>query len=174
MKKTLLLSTCMMFFLSYAQLDTSQLYIKMGNSIPFIDSAYLQPNVITQTFEQEDSTYRRLYFIHGLGGDASSWQRASDACWDNSLNIPGFPARRVRVSRPEYTNSTLTTLNSAAYEVNTLIVNQAATDITAYSMNPQRAFIVAHCQGGMVTRSLVHLLLHYKEQRFLTIEIKLN
>ena len=156
MKKTLLLSTCMMFFLSYAQLDTSQLYIKMGNSIPFIDSAYLQPNVITQTFEQEDSTYRRLYFIHGLGGDASSWQRASDACWDNSLNIPGFPARRVRVSRPEYTNSTLTTLNSAAYEVNTLIVNQAATDITAYSMNPQRAFIVAHSQGGMVTRSLVH------------------
>ena len=156
MKKTLLFSTCMMFFLSYAQLDTLQHYVKFGHPIPFIDSIHLQPNIITQTFDQDDSSYRRLYFIHGLGGDASSWQRAADACWDNSLNIPGFPARRVRVSRPEYTNSTLTTLNSAAYEVNSLIVNQAASDITAYSMNPQRAFIIAHSQGGMVTRSLVH------------------
>lgn len=156
MKKILLISAFMGSLLSYGQLDTSQIYIKFGNSIPFIDSIHLQPQTITQTFDQNDTSYRRLYFIHGLGGDASSWQRASDACWDQSLNIPGFPARRVRVSRPEYTNSTLTTLNSAAYEVNNLIVSQAATDITAYSMNPQRAFIIAHSQGGMVTRSLVH------------------
>lgn len=156
MKKTLIFSSCMIFLLSYGQLDTTQLYLKIGHPIPFNDSILHQQNVITQTFELEDTMYRRLYFIHGLGGDASSWQRAADACWDPDLNIPGFPARRVRVSRPEYTNSTLTTLNSAAYEVNNLIVNQAASDITAYSMDPQRAIIIAHSQGGMVTRSLVH------------------
>lgn len=156
MKKILLFSTSMMFLMSYAQWDTTQVFVKIFDPIPFVDSAHLQPHFVNQQVQQEDTNYRRLYFIHGLGGDASSWQRAADACWDPSLNIPGFPARKVRVSRPEYTNSTLTTLNSAAYEVNTLIVNQAASDITAYSMIPQRAYIIAHSQGGMVTRSLVH------------------
>lgn len=156
MKKILLFSTSMIFLVSYAQWDTTHVFVKIFDPIPFIDSTQQHSQLVNQQVQEEDTNYRRIYFIHGLGGDASSWQRASDACWDPSLNIPGFPARKARVSRPEYTNSTLTTLNSAAYEVNSLIVNQAASDITAYSMIPQSAFIIAHSQGGMVTRSLVH------------------
>lgn len=156
MKKILIFSLLMTSILCYGQLDSSQTYIKVGIPIPFIDSIQLQAHITTQNLQEPDTGYRRLYFIHGLGGDASSWQQASDACWDPSLNIPEFPARKFRVSRPEYTNSTLTTLNSAANEVNNIIVNQAASDIVSYSMNPQSAFIIAHSQGGMVTRSLIH------------------
>ncbi len=157
MKKLLLLITLLPMLTSIAQIDTSRVknLIKV-HDFPFtlIPTPQWQATTVLQ---QSDTNYRRLYFIHGLGGDASSWQRASDACWDQSLGIPGFPARKVEISRPEYIYSTNTTLNSAAYHVRQQIRNQSLNDIQLYQMNPNRAILIGHSQGGMIIRSLVHM-----------------
>lgn len=157
MKKLILILPYFTIFYGIAQIDTSLIKnIITVESEPFthVPVQTLSPiNVI----QSQDTNYRRLYFIHGLGGDASSWQRASDACWDFSLQIPGFPARKVEISRPEYIYSTNTTLNSAAYDVRQQIRNQSLNDLLQYNINPNRAILFGHSQGGMIIRSLVNM-----------------
>lgn len=158
MKKITFLLICMIFSFSYAQIEplTTQDFVTLEEREPGHESQTL--NINAQSIQiHNPNQYRRLYFLHGLGGNASSWQAASDACWDVTLNIPGFPARRVLVSRPEYTMSTSTTLMSAAYDVRQQIQNQAYIDQNLYQVSPEMAFIIAHSQGGLVTRALAHL-----------------
>lgn len=157
MKKLIIIIPLLIFLSSIAQIDTSKIKnIVKVNDVPFISIPTPQFQSIPST-QQHDTNFRRLYFIHGLGGDASSWQQASDACWDQSLCIPGFPARKVEVSRPEYVYSTNTTLNSAAYHVRQQIRNQSLNDILQYGMNPNSAILIGHSQGGMIIRALVHM-----------------
>ena len=99
---------------------------------------------------------RRIYFIHGLGGSAKAWSKAAEACENKSLNIPGFPARKCETIRNDYTNSTIS-LYSAASDVRTAIANQANNDRDGGVLDPARAILIAHSQGGVVTRELMHL-----------------
>jgi triacylglycerol esterase/lipase EstA (alpha/beta hydrolase family) len=157
MKKIVLLFIGMICIGVQAQIDTS--IIKKIVKIEEYPSTIFSPGDISPIIvpQQEDSSFRRIYFIHGLGGDASSWQQASDACWDQSLNIVNFYARNVEVSRPEYVYSTNTTLNSAAYDVRQQIRNQSFIDYSQFGMNPNQAFMIGHSQGGLIIRSLVHM-----------------
>lgn len=158
MKKISFLLICMIFSFSYAQIDSliTHDFVTLEERHSDCEAQVLKINAESIQIHNPNQ-YRRIYFLHGLGGSASSWQAAADACWDATLNIPGFPARKVMVSRPEYTMSTSTTLTSAAYDVRQQIQNQAFMDQNLYQLSPDRAFIVAHSQGGLVTRALVHL-----------------
>jgi pimeloyl-ACP methyl ester carboxylesterase len=157
MKKIVLLIIYMISFWAHAQIDTS--LVKHIVKVDDHPAQFISPSLLSavETPQFNDSTFRRIYFIHGLGGDASSWQQASDACWDQSLNISGFFARNVEISRPEYIYSTLTTLNSAAYDVRQQIRNQSFLDYYQNGMNPNAAIMIGHSQGGLIIRSLVHL-----------------
>lgn len=157
MKKLILMFPYLAILSGIAQIDTSLIknFVTVEDQ-PFthVPIQSLSPLNVNQS---QDTNYRRIHFIHGLGGDASSWQRASDACWDQSLNIPDFPARKIEISRPEYIYSTNTTLNSAAYDVRQQIRNQSLNDIVQYNMSPNRAILIGHSQGGMIIRALVNL-----------------
>lgn len=157
MKKLIIILPYFAILSGIAQIDTSLI----KNIITVEDQPFthvpLQSLVPVNVIQSMDTNYRRIHFIHGLGGDASSWQRASDACWDQSLNIPFFPARKVEVSRPEYIYSTNTTLNSAAYDVRQQIRNQSLNDILQYNIVPNRSILIGHSQGGMIIRALVHM-----------------
>jgi len=105
---------------------------------------------------------RRIYFIHGLGGDKSAWSRAGMAC---AVGAPNFPARECQVTYEDYTSS-LDSLYLAASDVRDEIFKQANEDRKVginlsppkpYYLNPARAIIIAHSQGGLVTRELMHL-----------------
>jgi len=100
---------------------------------------------------------RRVYFVHGLGGDASSWVKVSDAFSNTSLNISGFPARKVETFRVSYVYSTDASLCEAAQDVRNQIRTTASQDYLTGGMIPNDAFIIAHSQGGLVSRTLLHL-----------------
>jgi triacylglycerol esterase/lipase EstA (alpha/beta hydrolase family) len=95
---------------------------------------------------------RRIYFIHGLAGDATAWEKVAEAC---EIGAPGFPARKCGTIRVDYTKST-GSLYLAASEVRTDISDRAAID-RIYGLYPGRAILIAHSQGGMVARELMHL-----------------
>lgn len=111
---------------------------------------------LTGDLVPESDLTRRLFFIHGLGGNAASWTVASDACWNPDLNVSGFP-RNCFVSRPEYVNSVTGNLNTAAYDVREQIRRISAMDDMNYGINPGRAILFGHSQGSLVGRAILHL-----------------
>ena len=116
---------------------------------------FYPPNV-DPPLPPDSNEVRRIYFIHGLGGDKTAWNKAAEACMNKSLNISGFPARKCRADRPDYITST-TSLYWAADDVRSTIENQAGLDSTLYGMRPSRAIVIAHSQGGVVMRQLMHM-----------------
>ncbi len=156
MKKIIILGLIMMLCIA----SWSQIIGGDGERITFNDSIFRETanyrgDLHIEQYVPVEQT-RRIYFIHGLGADASSWTTVSDACWDPGLNIAGFPARDCEVSRVEYSSSTNGSLSTASYDVATQIRNQALNDIHLYDLDPNKAFIIAHSQGGLVARTMVH------------------
>lgn len=103
-----------------------------------------------------DQSYRRIYFIHGLGGNGSAWTKVAEACWNKELDIEEFPARKCLISKPDYTNETNGSLGGAADYVRQEIIATSLDDISAYNMNPSDAILIAHSQGGVLCRSMFH------------------
>lgn len=103
--------------------------------------------------------YRRVYFVHGLGGDASAWIKVADAFQNSNLglNTLGFPARKVKAHRFDYSQSTNASLHMAAQTIKGEIRNISYLDSTEDNMKPSQAFIIAHSQGGLVSRTLLHI-----------------
>ena len=108
------------------------------------------------TISIPQNNYRRIYFVHGLGGNASALEQMANAFEDNSLNISDFPARKCLTYRPEYSNST-SNLTSAANTVKEQVRSKAYYDIEHYALDPDDAFLIGHSQGGMVLRTMAHL-----------------
>lgn len=106
--------------------------------------------------QSPEHRYRRIYFVHGLGGDASAMEQMANAFEYKNLNIKDFPARKCMTSRPEYKNST-GSLISAANDVKNQVRTQANADLSLYNMRPEDAFLIGHSQGGMVLRTMAHL-----------------
>lgn len=79
MKKLILMFPYLAILSGIAQIDTSLIknFVTVEDQ-PFthVPIQSLSPLNVNQS---QDTNYRRIHFIHGLGGDASSWQRASDA-----------------------------------------------------------------------------------------------
>ncbi len=91
---------------------------------------------------------RMIFFVHGLGGTSDSWIRAADATEYKSLNIQDFPARDAFTRMPTYNEISLT--NAA------LGLQRALEDYTPFMLDndvePTNNFIIAHSQGGVVSR----------------------
>jgi pimeloyl-ACP methyl ester carboxylesterase len=98
---------------------------------------------------------RRIYFIHGLGGSATAWEKAAEACENTDWNSSSFKARKCETIRADYTNS-VQSLYSAASDVRNEIANQADLD-RGRNLLPEQSILIAHSQGGMIVRELMHL-----------------
>ncbi|MDL2312129.1 alpha/beta hydrolase [Bacteroidales bacterium OttesenSCG-928-B11] len=99
---------------------------------------------------------RRLFFIHGLGGDASSWSKVPDACQNSELNIAGFPARKCLATTLDYSHATAASLHYAAMTARDQISAVNLVDNSARKMNPRSAIMIGHSQGAMVARAILH------------------
>jgi len=130
------------------------------------------PAIETKHYTVEDPNYqpppppppnpeevRRIYFIHGLGGSVVSWSKAADACKYGALN---FPARKCEPWSVDYTNN-VGSLRIAADHVRTEIYNHIAKNdrdiwkANPNKLDPSRAIIIAHSQGGLVAREMMRL-----------------
>jgi len=103
----------------------------------------------------DTTRFRRIYFIHGLGGSSKAWAQAALACQDKNLNTNEFHARKCKTSRPDYSDNTYS-LYDAANDTRDKINTIAIAD-SANGMRRRDAIIIAHSQGGVVTRELMHV-----------------
>jgi len=141
----------------YAQCDS--MVIVVGMEIdphlkkPFDPSDF---TVVPTDDPAPDTNIRRIYFIHGLGGDATAWEKVAEAC-DTKLGIKDFPARKCFTARPEYSSNSRGSLNTAAKYIRGEMSKTAADDSLTHGMPPSQSIIIAHSQGGLVARQLMHL-----------------
>ncbi|MDL2262888.1 GPI inositol-deacylase [Bacteroidales bacterium OttesenSCG-928-I21] len=110
----------------------------------------------TEEDQTPTSEYRRLYFIHGLGGNGGSWSKVPDACTNPNLNIPNFPARKCYTSTPDYEFYTMGSLNYVASNMKDVIRMQNGSDYRDSGVDPSKAILIGHSQGGMVARNIIH------------------
>jgi hypothetical protein len=99
--------------------------------------------------QQKSNAYRNIFFIHGLGGDVTAWLKAADAC----ENLSGF-ARKCFTHRLDYTKVTDNPINVAAHEVGQQIKD--VSEKYASDIQSNTAILIAHSQGGVVCRELMH------------------
>ncbi len=94
---------------------------------------------------------RLVYWIHGLGGDASSWQQAAEA---SMYGGSGLSARRLYSYQPEYTqfNNTISTASTKLHQ--DVLVGGDVFSNTYNITDKTQNFIIAHSQGGIVSRYL--------------------
>ena len=140
MKKLFLLAVALITMTAFAQKDTN-MFIRPTTLVRHtVDSFYdIDMDTIPQV---TDYGPRRLYFIHGLGGNKSSWTKVPDACWNPYLNgQPNYFARHCVVSRPDYSGSTTASLSYAAYEVSQQIHTQNVEDYYYNNINPNNAIL---------------------------------
>lgn len=106
----------------------------------------------------EPCTLKRLvFFIHGLGGSGTSWERAANAVMLPSAQGHDFQARYCESFRLEYAPS-YATMDGPAIDMKQDISQIANTKQGQPGYNPDKGlnFIIAHSQGGVVTRTLAH------------------
>jgi pimeloyl-ACP methyl ester carboxylesterase len=130
--------------------------VELSFEPPPIDTSIVQPNPPNGLGD------KIIFWVHGLGGDETSWERAAvvtehggeTAEWD--MNHSGWNARQANCIRPKYTelsmggaSATLQGKMLAAKHIN--ISNET---------DPKENFIIAHSQGGLVAR---HLWKRYAE-----------
>ena len=125
----------------YRVVGFEPLHIEIGEPQPALDPP--DPN-----------EWRRIYFIHGLGGTAEAWEKAAEAC---EIGAHGFSARKCLTSRPEYASSSTGSLNSAASDIRGQMNVIGTTDSLSGFTLPRRSIVIAHSQGGLVARQLMHL-----------------
>lgn len=90
---------------------------------------------------------RNVYWVHGLNGDIGSWIRAANASQNNVA--PGFQARKIK-SISDITYGQSGGLLDASAQLESALQREQSGDRT-------KDFIIAHSQGGMVSRGLLHL-----------------
>ncbi len=104
---------------------------------------------------------RIVHWIHGLGGDGSSWQKAADASMYGS---PGFTRARIYSNQPEYTQFN-NAISTAATKLHQDILVQGDVLSATYGVTDKsKNFIIGHSQGGIVAR---YLDKRYDEQPWL-------
>lgn len=86
---------------------------------------------------------RQIYFVHGLGGDNSTWDPVADAV---EFGATGFPARKANTLSPTYTNQSL---DGAANDLYDFMDASSANN----GFDADYNFIISHSQGGLVSRA---------------------
>lgn len=92
---------------------------------------------------------RLVFWMHGLGGDKNAW---ADAAFASEHGAGGqFPARKLRsITDTEY-DEDLTAMDAAFF------ADQKLSQYVALGGEPDQNFVVAHSQGGIVTRAMAYL-----------------
>ncbi|HOJ90415.1 MAG TPA: hypothetical protein PK622_03505 [Saprospiraceae bacterium] len=89
---------------------------------------------------------RNVYWVHGLKGDIDSWLNPAEA---SEYNVsPGFPARKLK-SISDITYGDGSGLLPAGNQLEDEMFRNPSNDRT-------KDFTIAHSQGGMVSRGLLH------------------
>jgi pimeloyl-ACP methyl ester carboxylesterase len=107
---------------------------------------------------QEYSTLKRLvFFIHGLGGSTTAWERAATALMDPNSQGVGFNARWCETFRLGYDPS-YSTITAAAIDMKQDITlrSNIYNALPGYDPDKSKNFIIAHSQGGVITRTMAH------------------
>ncbi len=91
---------------------------------------------------------RQIYFVHGLGGDNSSWSKPKSAVEGTTLTPQpnGFPARKAKTDLVDYIENDLETAGQTLAENIAIIAN-------TNNANVANSFIIAHSQGGLVSKT---------------------
>ncbi len=90
---------------------------------------------------------RLVFWMHGIGGNSSSWTRAATATEEGA---PGFNARKIQSIRLDYSNE-IYNIEGAGNKMKNEI---RALTITAEPEKKRNNFIIAHSQGGIVSRQM--------------------
>jgi hypothetical protein len=107
--------------------------------------------LLVATFTQAQNE-RLVFWVHGLGGSQISWSRAAAA---SESGAPGFPARRLKSISTDYS-----VFNNAIDIAARQLHNNFLFPIGIQFMiengltNRNNNFIIAHSQGGIVSRQL--------------------
>ena len=116
--------------------------------------------VVTGTGQQKAvEGFRNLFFIHGLGGDASAWVMVEQACHEKNLsgsNVQDFPARKFYPFSFDYNDKSKGEVWAAATKVRGNIEEKAAHNMEYHNVDPNTGILIAHSQGGIVCRALMH------------------
>jgi pimeloyl-ACP methyl ester carboxylesterase len=107
----------------------------------------------------ENCTLKRLvFFVHGLGGSQGSWERASLALELPSQQGQLFSARYCKTFRPGYYGQ-YSDLLTPALDLGQYIATQAFlySQMSGFNPDPEKNFIIAHSQGGVIARTLLRL-----------------
>ncbi len=90
--------------------------------------------------------YRMLYWVHGLNGNGSSWDKAATACEDSVAG--DFKPREVYGRAPDYYESQ-SDIAAASWKFRQKL------DLSIHlppSYDRTKSFVIAHSQGGIVSR----------------------
>lgn len=96
---------------------------------------------------------RTVFWVHGLNGDIGSWSRAATASQHNVAG--GFPARKLK-SQTNFTYTQSASLLEASQQLGEIIEKERGIKI-GLGEDPTKDFLIAHSQGGIVSRGLMHL-----------------
>ena len=152
-----------LFFLLMFQIWTIALWgqspCPTNENLPTIlqtDERRAFPPVVPENSPPEDPEgeyeFERLaYFVHGLGGNRDSWGRVAPLVQSNLY--PGFPARRLIALKPEYSQFDL---YGAALELGNSMVSLGFPHLHPNAPKGGN-IVIAHSQGGIVSRALDHL-----------------
>ncbi|MEY3928114.1 MAG: hypothetical protein RJA97_1121, partial [Bacteroidota bacterium] len=91
---------------------------------------------------------RIVHFIHGLGGNADSWNLV--AARTAAVGTPGYPAREVVYANPPTYLQTGSTLD-AAMDIHGYLTATAGPLSALHAIDAEDNFMVAHSYGGVLS-----------------------
>ncbi len=118
--------------------------IKLEPHSPTLGPNPVDPPIFSGTLD------RIVYWVHGLGGGPSAWAKPADVT--AAGGTVGYPARKVRSFRPSYSEGSTVAAGGATLLMAIGGINgplQESETVQAAS----QSFIIAHSQGGLVSRS---------------------
>ncbi|MEQ9261823.1 MAG: hypothetical protein RLP14_01545 [Owenweeksia sp.] len=112
------------------------------------------PVDLTYFYKTKTGEDRIIYWIHGLGGNLSSWNPVSTVTQDQVTGpVTNYSPRRVLSLKPEYVQ---TSMNDAINDLQSQLVDENVAHNTSYTVRDDN-FLIAHSQGGIVSRGTDYL-----------------
>ncbi|MBN8682577.1 MAG: hypothetical protein J0L99_07985 [Chitinophagales bacterium] len=96
---------------------------------------------------------RLIFWVHGLGGNVGSWERAATATQyqQPGQQIPGYPARKATSLLPTYNEFSL---SGGAVGLHNALASMGDPHCTIHKIEDKTInFIISHSQGGLVSRA---------------------
>ncbi len=177
MKRTIctVITLVLISFTALSQIDTSRIEYKVNPLLRGIHQIIIDHHNVEELElgdpagpiqpvedlppQEQCTLLRNVFFIHGLGGSNESWQRASMALQYTASQGIGFQARHCDAHRLLYPGNYYS-LSAPADDLHTeidIIVNATNYSNPLYNPDPDKNFLIAHSQGGVITRAMLDL-----------------